>query len=261
MDITEFTNQGKTSSLPTRLRSIGEHINQNSIARKTGPDWNQIIWVKEGKGIFSVGKESFTLSAGEGIFMRHNVPHSYRAIGEKFRTGWVTFESDDAMINYSIGDRAAFPFKCPDFLERETAQLLKYARSEDTDELRLSAALYGYLAELFSTITKNTDEIIDKVRACLIKNYHRPITLDEVADTVGIDKFTLCRYFAKNHTSSVMDELKKIRISRSKQLLRYSSDSVEEIGRKCGFDSPSYFALRFREVTGRTPLEYRKQYR
>ena len=58
-----------------------------------------------------------------------------------------------------------------------------------------------------------------------------------------------------------MDELKQIRISHAKQLLRYSSDSVEEIGKKCGFDSPSYFALRFREITGRTPLEYRKQYR
>jgi AraC-like DNA-binding protein len=231
------------------------------IARKTGPDWNQIIWVKEGKGLFFVGDESFTLSEGEGIFMRHNIPHSYRAIGDKFCTGWVTFESDDALINYSLGNRAAFPFKCPGFLERETAQLLKYAKSEDTDELRLSAALYGYLAELFSAITKNTDEIIDRVRTFLIKNYHRPLTLDEIADAVEMDKYSLCRYFAKHHTCSVMDELKYIRVSRAKQLLRYSSDSVEDIGHKCGFDSPSYFSLRFREITGRSPLEYRKQYR
>lgn len=261
MDITEFTNFGKTLSLPFKLCAIGEHKNQNSITRKAGPLWNQIIWVKKGKGHFFVGDEHFTLSEGEGIFMRHDVPHGYHAIGDVFCTGWVTFKSDDSLLNYALGDCTAYPFKCPDFLERETAQLLKYAKKEETNKLLLSAAGYSYVAELFSAITKNTDETVEKVRDYLIKNYHRPLTLDEIADEVGIDKFSLCRYFSKNHTASVMDELKQIRISRAKQLLRYSSDSVEEIGKLCGFDSPSYFALRFREITGRTPLEYRKQYR
>jgi AraC-like DNA-binding protein len=146
-------------------------------------------------------------------------------------------------------------------MERETAHLLEYARSEGTNKLLLSAAGYSYIAELFTAITKRADEIIDKTHNFLVKNYHRPITLDEIAEAVEIDKYSLCRYFAKNHTVSVMDELKQIRISRAKQLSRYSSDSVEEIGKQCGFDSPSYFALRFREITGRTPLEYRKQYR
>ncbi len=261
MDITEYTNFEHPASLPFKLRSIGEHINQNSVTRKPGPSWNQIIWVKKGKGVFYVGEETFTLSEGEGIFMRHDAPHAYRAIGGAFHTGWVTFEADDRIINYSLGNRTAFAFKCPDSLEKETSMLLEYAQADETDDLRLSAAGYSYLAELFCAITKNTDETIDKVRNYLIKNYPRPLSLDEIAEDVGMDKYSLCRYFAKNHTCSVMDELKRIRVSHAKQLLRYSSDSVEEIGRKCGFDSPSYFSLRFRELTGRTPLEYRKQYR
>lgn len=261
MDITEYTNLGHLASLPFELRSIGEHINQNSVVRKPGPSWNQIIWVKKGKGVFYVGDENYTLSEGEGVFMRHDAPHGYRAMGDTFHTGWVTFEADDRIINYSLGNRASYVFKCPDSLEKETARLLEYAQAEETDDLRLSAAGYSYIAELFSAITKSTDEIIDKVRSYLIKNYHRPLTLDEIADAVETDKFSLCRYFAKHHTCSVMDELKSIRVSHAKQLLRYSSDSVEEIGHKCGFDSPSYFSLRFREITGRSPLEYRKQYR
>lgn len=261
MDITEYTNFGHPGVLPFKLRSIGEHINQNSVVRNPGPLWNQIIWVKKGKGTFFVNDETFTLSEGEGIFMRHDASHGYRAIGDTFHTGWVTFESDDSIINYSLGNRAAYAFKCPATLERETARLLEYAQAEETNDLRLSAAGYSYIAELFSAITKKTDEIIDKVRSYLIKNYHRPLTLDEIADEIGMDKFSLCRYFSKHHTCSVMDELKRIRVSHAKQLLRYSSDSVEEIGHKCGFDSPSYFSLRFREMTGRCPHEYRKQYR
>ena len=190
MDITEYTNFGHPGVLPFKLRSIGEHINQNSVVRKPGPRWNQIIWVKKGKGTFFVNDETFTLSEGEGIFMRHDASHGYRAIGDTFHTGWVTFESDDSIINYSLGNRAAYIFKCPDSLERETARLLEYAQAEETNDLRLSAAGYSYIAELFSAITKKTDEIIDKVRSYLIKNYHRPLTLDEIADEIAaiVDK-------------------------------------------------------------------------
>ncbi len=257
----EYVNEISAGALPFKLCAVGEMKKQNSVTRKPGPSWNQIIWVKEGKGYFRVGDEEFTLSAGEGIFMRHDMPHSYKAIGDTFYTGWVTFESDERLINYAFSDKNCHVFTCPNFLERETAHLLDYARTTDTNKLLLSAMGYSYVAELFAAIIKTSDPTIDKVRNYLIENFSRPLTLDEIADEIGMDKFSLCRYFAKNHTRSVMDELKRIRVSHAKQLLRYSSDSVEEIGRKCGFDSPSYFSLRFRELTGRSPLEYRKQYR
>ena len=257
----EFKNQGYASHLPFKLCSIGETLKENPIARRSGPSWNQIIWVKRGKGHFHIGDEEFILNEGEGAFMRHGIPHSYRAIGDAFHTGWVTFESDDGLINYVFGDKTYHVFKCPDFLETETETLLTQARTAETNNLLLSAAGYSYITELFDAIMKTPDEILDTVKKFLIENYDRPLTLDDIADKVGIDKFSLCRYFSKHHTASVMDELKLIRVSRAKQLLRYSSDSVEEIGKKCGFDSPSYFSLRFKEITGKSPLEYRKQYR
>ncbi len=257
----EYVNHISTGALPFKLCAVGEDFKQSPITRKTGPTWNQIIWVKKGKGHFRVGDKDFTLSAGEGAFMRHGVPHSYRATGDIFHTGWVTFESDDGLINYAFGDKKCHVFACPDFLERETAHLLDYARATDTNKLLLSATGYSYIAELFAAIIKTSDPTIDRVRDYLVNNFSRPLTLDEIAENAGMDKYSLCRYFAQNHTCSVMDELKRIRVSRAKQLLRYSSDSVDNIGKKCGFDSPSYFALRFREITGRSPLEYRKQYR
>lgn len=257
----DFNDYGHTKHLPFYLSSIGETLKETPVNRKTGQTWNQIIWVKRGKGRFWVGEEEFILSEGEGAFMRHGIPHAYRAIGDTFHTGWITFEADDSLIDYAFGNKTFHVFTCPDFLERETEHLLSYAKATGTDKLILSAMGYSYVAELFSAIMKNTDPTVEKVRDYLLKNFSAPLTLDKIAEKIGIDKFSLCRYFAKNHTCSVMDELKHIRISHAKQLLRYSSDSVEEIGVQCGFESPSYFALRFREMTGRTPLEYRKQYR
>ena len=55
-----------------------------------------------------------------------------------------------------------------------------------------------------------------------------------------------------------MDALLSVRISKAKRMLRYGNDNVEEIGKKCGFESPSYFCKRFRAIVGVTPLQYRK---
>ena len=51
----------------------------------------------------------------------------------------------------------------------------------------------------------------------------------------------------------------KIRIAKAKQLLNQVPLRAQEVGRMCGFDSTSYFC-KFREETGRTPLEYRKRH-
>ncbi|MNE96790.1 HTH-type transcriptional regulator ChbR [compost metagenome] len=40
-------------------------------------------------------------------------------------------------------------------------------------------------------------------------------------------------------------------------LLRTTDHSIQEIGRECGFDSPSYFGKVFREYMSMTPKDYR----
>ena len=101
----EYVNKISAGALPFKLCTVGEMAKQNPITRRPGPSWNQIIWVKAGIGHFKVGDEEFTLHAGEGVFMRHDVPHAYKAIGDAFYTGWVTFESDERLINYAFGDK------------------------------------------------------------------------------------------------------------------------------------------------------------
>lgn len=242
--------------LPFVLNTIGEDVRREVISRDSGLTWNQFIWVKEGVGRFTVGEEPHVLGVGEGMFMRRGVPHSYGPDGDRMYTGWCTFFCSESLISYCIGDCTHIIFKVPDFLEKETAILTQLARSS-SDLLEVSAAGYGYVTELFAAVTKPTDDVVGRVRDYLECNCESPITLDDVAAEVGLDRFALCRYFSKHHKRSVMEELKVIRIKKAKRLLRYSSYNIETIGRLCGYESPSYFALRFREECGCSPGEYR----
>ncbi len=243
--------------LPIILHTVGESPRQGSVSRSADIKWNQFIWVKEGSGTFCSGDESFFLTKGQGIFLRNSVSHSYE--GKNLHTGWCTFSCAENLLTYVMGEKKYILFTVPEFLEHESENLRILAQS-GADTLELSAAAYTYVTELFAAITKDTDSVISRSRKFMKSNYSKPITLDDIAQSVEMDRFALCRYYKKNHKRSVMNELKKIRISAARRLLRYSGESVENISRLCGFENPSYFSLRFREECSCTPLEYRKKY-
>ena len=59
---------------------------------------------------------------------------------------------------------------------------------------------------------------------------------------------------------TVMDYVLKTRIMMAKELLSNGLTSVTEISEACGFSSISYFSQAFKNLTGTTPLKYRKEH-
>ncbi len=243
------------SKLPFFLNSVGSAPDQGKIERPNGYEYHQILSVKAGKGFFSVNGEHFTLSAGEGVFVRSGIPQSYH--GFPFHTLWCSFLMSDEALD-CMGVKDFVTFKAPDDLETELCALQKFSNGQSTVISR-SAAGYAFVTEAFSKILSSSDTPATLTRRYLESRYSEPITLDEVANAVGMDKYALCRYYSATRGITVMEELKRIRIAKAKRLLRYTTDNIESIGKLCGFESPSYFGMRFKEACGCTPKEYRKK--
>ena len=246
--------------LPFILETIGESPKQPPVIREDGYEYHHIIWVKNGEGKFESEDKTYYLTKGEGMFMRRLVPHYYYPEGGIFHTAWCTFSTDEGLLNYSIGEKKYLTFSMPEHLELEFRMLQNTAKSNATP-FRISAAGYSFVTDFFEYVTKTSDDIIANVRQYLENNCNHPITLDDVANVSGLDKYALCRYFKKHNKRSVMEELLSIRINKAKRLLRYTSENVETICFMCGFESPSYFSLRFREKCGCSPSEYRSKRR
>ena len=165
--------------------------------------------------------------------------------------------SDSLLEYYSLP--AHFRFTTTPLFRSQVNELYTLCMSDST-VLSRSAAGYSLIAEW---LTENFEPAPTKetvIRKYLEKNYSRAITLEEISDYVGMSKYALCHYYKKNCGCSVMDQLKKIRIAKAKQLLNQVPLRAQEVGRMCGFDSTSYFCKLFREETGKTPLEYRKRH-
>ena len=88
-------------------------------------------------------------------------------------------------------------------------------------------------------------------------NLNRNIHAQELADMVGYSVTYFTRRFREETGFGISDYVKAARIERAKILLETSESSVQEISDKLGFTSRNYFTRCFRDVTGKTPMEYR----
>jgi AraC-like DNA-binding protein len=91
-----------------------------------------------------------------------------------------------------------------------------------------------------------------------MNEYHRKITLEEVASIAHMTTNSFCRYFKKRTRKSYVDFLTEIRIGHARKLLQRDHLSISQISLEVGFNNLSNFNRKFREVCSITPTEFRK---
>jgi len=250
-------NKDAVGNLPVALHSVSIYSKQSHISRPNGFDYAQILRVVDGCGTYQIGGQNLLLSKGQGIWMRSGVPHSYG--GENFNTAWCSFSISVSFFDFLNLDDYLL-FEVPPFLDRESKQLMDFANGEST-LLERSAACYAYLTEFFSYILSQKESFSDKVLHLLEQRYSEPLSLADIADFFHVDRYTLCHRYKQERGHTVLEDLTRIRLKKAKQFLKYDSSSIEEIGKLCGFENPSYFGKRFRELSEYTPTEYRRKHR
>lgn len=247
-------NKEAVKLLPFTLQTVGESRKQSAINRPEGHPYHHLIWVTSGSGAFELGGRTFILEKGEGMFMRAHIPHSYS--GDNFSTMWFTFSMDNTALDY-MGAGDFFRFNTPENLSSEALHLLEFANGNSNTVSR-SAAGYTFITEFFAKALSETVDFSERVIEILERRYSEPISLDDIAEELSTDKYTLCRRYKAEKGKTVMDELFRIRISKAKRFLRMSEENVADIGRMCGFENSCYFIKRFREYVGCTPSSYRR---
>jgi transcriptional regulator GlxA family with amidase domain len=95
----------------------------------------------------------------------------------------------------------------------------------------------------------------------LAENLHRPLTLAEIAARASMSERSLSRHFRRQTGSTPLRWVNRHRIRAAQQLLEETDRPVERVGDLVGFESPTAFRERFREVVGVSPQAYRRSFR
>ena len=97
-----------------------------------------------------------------------------------------------------------------------------------------------------------------EIRSYLDENYTKKITLDQLSERYFINKYYLTRIFREQFGVSINNYILEKRITHAKQLLRFTDQTVEEIGEACGMGALYYYSRMFKKIEGVSPSEYRK---
>lgn len=95
----------------------------------------------------------------------------------------------------------------------------------------------------------------------IIENYHRKITLDEIADYIAMNKNAFCLFFKKSTNEPFTVYLNHFRLQMATTLLNRTDQNISEIAYSVGFADIPYFNRCFKKEYGITPAEYRNKYR
>lgn len=113
----------------------------------------------------------------------------------------------------------------------------------------------------YATNLQSDDQIYNKIIEYISLHFQEDVTLDEIAEFVGMNSSALCRYFKRKTECSVFEYLLRFRIKYTKKQLLYTDLPVSHIAYDSGFNNLAGFNLQFKRQTGYTPTQYRKMFK
>lgn len=100
---------------------------------------------------------------------------------------------------------------------------------------------------------------VEQCKKAVISRRLKKISLDEIADEIGISKEYMLKLFRKETGEPLQTYIAKIKIEAACNILKYSDKKIGEIAEYLGYASFSYFSREFRKIMGISPLQYRKE--
>ncbi|MEQ8469541.1 MAG: AraC family transcriptional regulator [Marinoscillum sp.] len=244
----------------------------------------EIVYVHNGSGRRHIGTHISSYEDGVLLMLGPNIPHL--PLGNQINADnfEVVVQFSEEFLSQRMG---AFPeFELVQDLKRRAGSGLSFGTKtrsrlgsfikphgqlEPQDRLMWFLRLLIELSKAEDVVSLDAYGVrtdkgqVDYQRIRTIFNYitnhfDEELTLDIIADQVGLTRNSLCRFFKKLTGQTIIDYLNEYRVGMAKEYLLEGKLNVSEILYKCGFNDPSFFYKKFRSQTGLSPRAYQKQF-
>ena len=229
--------------------------------------------VNSGSGELEYQGKRHKLTTGDCVFIDCQQPYSHSTDKDLWSLSWIHFSGvtmQDIYQKYQErGGRPAFhPENITAFTELHKS-LFTLASSDDyIRDMRINGSLNELLVLLMKESWHPTEcldttlkkQNLDPIRNYLDKHYTEKVSLDALADQFFISKFYLTRVLKEQYGASINTYVLNLRITKAKQMLRFTDKKLEDIGYQCGLGAPHYFSRIFKQIEGITPSEFREKW-
>lgn len=132
-----------------------------------------------------------------------------------------------------------------------------------------SLAIEGLTLEMMAEMSRRNVKVLERklprwlerAREFLHAHYFETVTLEDVANSVGIHPVHLARVFRQTYHCTIGEYVRQLRIEFACREVSLSNTSLAEIAVAVGFYDQSHFSKTFKQIVGLTPSEYRAAFR
>ena len=123
----------------------------------------------------------------------------------------------------------------------------------------LGSIMNNFISYIFYFSDVKHTDIIYKIVDYIKQNYAKKISLDDIARSVFLSRSYVSKLFRDEMGETITSYIAKVRIEKSKAMLRDSSIDLVDIANLVGFEDQSYFTKVFKKVVGVSPGKYRER--
>jgi AraC-like DNA-binding protein len=232
----------------------------------------QINYITEGTGVFETSTDQFQVVPGSILILRPGLWHRYKPDPA---TGWnehyVGFNGDFCSKLFNDG---FFQSKKPvlyvgfqENLLKLFLEIIQLVKEEKTGHQQMGAANTILLLSSILSVTRNQEfagkSIEHTIRkACLFfrENLNTNVNIEDLARKLHVGYSYFRQMFRKYTGISPTQYHLSLRIQKAKDLLVSTDKSFKEIAIDLGFESYFYFSRIFKDKTGKSPMEFRKEH-
>lgn len=229
-----------------------------------------IHYVLKGTGIYKARGKLFRLQEGDAFLIcpdeliyyeaDQNTPWTYTWIGMQ------GIKIKGYLERTSLFDSLVVSFGQDEQLRRCHEKMSEADKLTQNRDLIMNSILYEYLfllAQKFpnvqTAICQKKPSYAEDALQYIEDHYCDPITIQDIADHLGINRSYLHRLFKSFTSVSIQSYLLDYRIKQACILLKNTDLSIRVIAHSVSFIDPLYFSRLFRQKMGVSPSEYRKE--
>lgn len=277
------------------LRSHGD-LSFPCACYHSGPNQGNVPWhwheeielvlVTGGKVQCAAGNQRFLLQKGDALFINSGIPHAvFQNDDESYEESDIVFHprfiyGDVGSIFYEkyiapmmqCTSLPCFCFQQDASWQTKAISFLKGAidactQKDSLYEFTVSSSLSHMISLLWQNqqekilLTKQKPPILlERLKTMLDyihSNFQQPIALDVLSAQATICKRECQRIFKAELGMTPTQYIEQYRLAAAIRLLSETDHNILEIGEQCGFQSASYFTMKFHERYGITPSVFR----
>jgi AraC-like DNA-binding protein len=232
----------------------------------------QINYITEGSGVFETIDSQYQVVSGSILILRPGVWHRYKPdpnIG--WNEHYIGFNGDFCKNLFNEGFfQQGKPVLYVGFQEnllKLFLEVIQLVKDEKTGHQQVCAANTILALSKILSVVRNQEfagKTIERTirKACLYfrENLNTNVNIEQLAGELHVGYSYFRQMFRKYTGISPTQYHLSLRIQKAKDLLISTDQSFKEIAIDLGFESYFYFSRIFKDKTGKSPMEFRKEH-